>query len=329
MRVGPPKQNPLAFISHGSADKERIARPLDVLLRDRGIRVWLDERDLLPGYNLVDSIFDHGIAQSDAFVAILSCNSINSAWVHEELTNAIVQRIQGNVKIVIPVVLDGVAPPEFLTHIVWERVANVDNLMPHADRIAAAIIGHIPAPTAPMPEYAGIAVHGLHGLSPNDERIFAAACRQVIGRDPYHPVVDFSQLFAYGEAIDLNQRQVAESLAALEQYGYFRDVVRGLGEPYPAGGYISDYGLEQYLVNSMPRGYRTAKRHVLSAIINDRLYSSMAISASRSLAPAIVEHILHNLEAGGYVIASHHMQGIDVNPNATLPRLLRELEGEA
>lgn len=81
---------PLAFISHSSADKDRIARALDALLRERGIRVWLDERDLLPGYNLVDAIFDHGIARSDAFVVVLSANSMKSGWVHEELTNAVV-----------------------------------------------------------------------------------------------------------------------------------------------------------------------------------------------------------------------------------------------
>ena len=79
-----PLVQPLAFISHASPDKERYVRALDEALRARGIRVWLDERDILPGDNIVDRIFDQGLGQSDIVVVVLSENTRNRPWVHEE-----------------------------------------------------------------------------------------------------------------------------------------------------------------------------------------------------------------------------------------------------
>lgn len=320
-------QQPLAFISHSSADKDRIARPLDHLLRERGIRVWLDERDLLPGRNLVDEIFSQGISKSDAFVAILTSNSIDSKWVHEELTNAFVRKIEGVVKIIIPVIMDGITPPDFLKHTVWERI-NDENLQLHADRIAAAIIGLQPAPIAAKPAYAGIPVYRLAGLSADDERLFAAACRRILDESLYYPVVDFPQLFEYGKSVGMSEEQVEESLAALEHRGYFTNVIHSLGQRYAAGGRISQWGLGEYLCHYMPEEYRKAKLDVISDIVNGNGHSSQMMAHSLKIHEPIVEHILTDLEHGNHVIASHHNEGMSVRANPTLRRVLRELENE-
>jgi RNA binding exosome subunit len=37
------------FVSHASEDKEEVARPLATLLRDQGVKVWLDEQELHVG----------------------------------------------------------------------------------------------------------------------------------------------------------------------------------------------------------------------------------------------------------------------------------------
>jgi len=83
---------PKVFLSHSSADKPRIVNRLDKLLRERGIDVWLDERELLPEKNLVEEIFTHGISKSDVFLVVLSANSIERPWVIEELSVAVVQK---------------------------------------------------------------------------------------------------------------------------------------------------------------------------------------------------------------------------------------------
>ncbi len=126
---------PRVFLSHSSADKPRIVSKLDEMLRARGIPVWLDERDLLPGQNLVDEIFTSGISGSGVFLVVLSKNSINSKWVKEELSVATVQRINGVVKMIIPVVIDGVSVPDVLAATVWEVIPNIDDLDKHVDRI--------------------------------------------------------------------------------------------------------------------------------------------------------------------------------------------------
>lgn len=324
-----PQTQPLAFISHSSADKERIARPIDGMLRERGIRTWLDERDLLPGKNLVDEIFEHGISQSDAFIAVLSANSIDSKWVHEELTNAVVQRINGAVKIVIPVIVDGIKPPSFLDHLVWEVINDVGNLPVHADRIAASIVGRQAPPVAPAPAYAGIPVHRMSSLTPDDERIFAEACGQILRKPRYSPTVSVQELVEYGKGIGMSEDLVAECVAALEQSHYFSEVIQGCGEPMPAAARISHFGFEQFLEHYMPTEYRAAKRAVIGDIVNQGGHTSSLMAHVLGIHETIVEHILTDLEYGGHVIAAHHNEGISVHANPTLRRVLQNLENDS
>jgi hypothetical protein len=322
-KPGPPK----AFISHTSADKERIVRQLDGLLRERGFQTWLDERDLLPGKQLLEEIFTRGIGKSDVFIVVLSENSIDRPWVREELANAFLRYIEGSIDYVIPIVLDGVAPPDFLKNTIWETVNDLSRLPMHADRIAATVFGQRPAPTAPLPEYAGVPVHRLPSLTSVDEQIFVAACQQILERNFYHPGVSFNELFQFGNSNGMSEEQVAESLAALEQHHYFEEVTHGLGEPYPYAGRISHYGMELYLTSYRAEAYRSDKTAILSLIVNQDARSSRGIAMTLKCNEAIVEHVLVGLEYSGHVIASHHSEGMSVHPNPTIGGVLRDLEG--
>lgn len=323
-----PQRQPLAFISHSSADKERIARPLDELLRARGFRTWLDERDLLPGRNLVDEIFSQGIAKSDIFIAVLTANSIDSKWVHEELTNAVVQRIDGIVKMIIPVIVDDVTPPDYLKQTVWERVTDPTKLPMNADRIAASVFGQRPAPSAPPPAYAGMPVHRLPGLTHVDVQIFAAAGEQIF--DPErafdHSSVNFRQLLQFGMGIGMTEAQVAESLQVLEQRGFFDKVIHGFGEPHPSAGRMSHTGMEMYLQYYRPEVYRAAKLAVLSQIVNHNARSSAAIVLASGVHAAIVKHVLHDLHYVGHINARDHSEGISFFAKPSVVRVFRELE---
>jgi len=59
------------FISHASEDKEQVALPLSLALRQRGVRVWLDKFELRIGDSLRQKI-DEGLANSRFGVVILS-----------------------------------------------------------------------------------------------------------------------------------------------------------------------------------------------------------------------------------------------------------------
>jgi tetratricopeptide (TPR) repeat protein len=78
------------FLSHSSKDKPFVRELADALERDGQIKVWLDERDICPGQNIVTRIKE-GL-KADFVVLILSPDSVESSWVEEEWTDAFWQQ---------------------------------------------------------------------------------------------------------------------------------------------------------------------------------------------------------------------------------------------
>jgi len=72
------------FISHGSEDKEQVARPLATLLMNAGLRVWIDENELRLGDSLRRKI-DQGLAGSRYGVVVLSGAFFAKEWPQREL----------------------------------------------------------------------------------------------------------------------------------------------------------------------------------------------------------------------------------------------------
>ncbi|HET9642562.1 MAG TPA: TAXI family TRAP transporter solute-binding subunit [Burkholderiaceae bacterium] len=89
------------FISHASEDKDEVVRPLFERLCRRGLKVWLDERELRVGDSLRRRI-DHGLACSRYGVVILSPNFFPKEWPWKEL-NGLVAREDGSGTIILPV----------------------------------------------------------------------------------------------------------------------------------------------------------------------------------------------------------------------------------
>lgn len=323
--------NPQAFLSHSSADKESIVRPLDELLRERGIVVWLDERDMLAGSNIVDEIFTRGISPSDVVVVILTPNSISNRWVHEELSVAVVRKISGSVKAIIPVIqiIKDEQVPDALAATRWIRLQNSSSLelARCADEIKASIFGRMPAPVAPPPPYAGAPLHGLPLLTPDDERVLVLACRQMLERDKYYPHVMTEELITSAEALGLIRSHVLESVGVLEQHGYITEVQYYLGAgDTPNDFSVSTYGMEVYLTAYDAERYRDAKRRVVSEIENRDKHDLGEIVASTGIKEALVTTIFKQLEAGGYGEVSEYLGGVTIfSPNATLHRLLESL----
>lgn len=75
------------FISYSHKDKP-FARRLHDQLQARGIRCWLDEKQLLPGDDMHDMI-DRGIRHWDKVLLCCSETSLNSWWVDKEMDRAI------------------------------------------------------------------------------------------------------------------------------------------------------------------------------------------------------------------------------------------------
>ena len=104
------KHERVAFISHSTKDKPFV-RKLAADLVSAGVRVWLDEQQILVGDSIPDKIAQ-GLAESDFFLIVVSKNSVESPWVKKELNNALVQEIERRKVTVFPIKLDEAKMPD-------------------------------------------------------------------------------------------------------------------------------------------------------------------------------------------------------------------------
>jgi uncharacterized protein YjbI with pentapeptide repeats len=111
--IGSPVEFYSIFLSHSSLDKE-FARKLYADLRSLGVNCWLDEREILPGDNILESV-DSAIKVWDKFVLVCSRNSLTARtgwWVEQELERAFakereLRRSNGVTEsVLIPITLD-------------------------------------------------------------------------------------------------------------------------------------------------------------------------------------------------------------------------------
>lgn len=112
--IGGANMSGRVFISHSSADKP-IARQIASELRNKGIDVWIDEKDIVAGSSIGDAVAE-GIEQSDYFLILISGKSVQSRWVHEEASMAFQKAMEVKFPI-IPIRLDGTAVPRIIKHL--------------------------------------------------------------------------------------------------------------------------------------------------------------------------------------------------------------------
>jgi hypothetical protein len=134
-----PARSPSVFLSYSSLDKERFAQGLAARLRARGIDVWFDDWEILPGDSLVDRIFEHGLASADVVIVVLSRNSVASPWVREELHAGLHRRIAKEVTL-IPVVIDDCEIPTSLHDTKWLRIGDLTNYERELGELVGAIL---------------------------------------------------------------------------------------------------------------------------------------------------------------------------------------------
>ncbi len=101
------------FLSHNSKDKPFV-RKLANDLRRKGHYAWIDEAEIKVGDSLIEKI-EEGIEQTDFLGVIISSNSVDSEWVKREVRIALTQEISGKKVKVLPILLEEVEIPIFLT----------------------------------------------------------------------------------------------------------------------------------------------------------------------------------------------------------------------
>jgi len=103
---------PLVFISYSSRDKH-LADQLSHDLAKHGFKVWYDRIDVLPGDNILDTIYD-ALRLSDVYIIILTKHSVNSKWVKEELDFAKVRQLKSDDITIVPLLFEDCEIPPHL-----------------------------------------------------------------------------------------------------------------------------------------------------------------------------------------------------------------------
>lgn len=103
------------FLSHNSKDKPWVIRLKNELLQ-RGLTVWLDHDEIRPGDLFVEAL-ERGIRESKSVVLVVSPEAMQSGWVREEYSRALVlaQSTDDPLQL-IPVVLRDAELPGFLAN---------------------------------------------------------------------------------------------------------------------------------------------------------------------------------------------------------------------
>src|SRR5215203_5800753 len=168
------QEAPRAFVSHSSADKQRFVLGFARRLRENGIDAWVDRWEMLPGDSLGEKVYEEGLGQADAVVAVISENSLASPWVKDELNTAKVRQIARRCKLV-PVIIGDVDEeriPVILGNTIWERIVNLDDYDAELGRVVDAIYGHTDRPRlGQRPAYLTSPIEVLSGLTRVDSII--------------------------------------------------------------------------------------------------------------------------------------------------------------
>jgi hypothetical protein len=130
---------PSVFISYAHEDRE-LAQAIATGLDQRGLKVWVDENELLPGDSIIEQI-STAVAGVDFFCALVSTASRESNWCRKELSLAVTQGLGREGATVIPIRVGDVEMPESLVDLLYVPI-EPDDPAQAIERIAVGVQGH-------------------------------------------------------------------------------------------------------------------------------------------------------------------------------------------
>jgi hypothetical protein len=156
------------FLSHTHADKSFVRR-LASDLRERGVKVWLDEWELGVGDSLTQRI-QASILEAGYLALVLSPRSVTSAWVNRELSAALTEELHRKGVFILPILIEDCDIPLFIQDKMY-----ADFRYQYSDGLDAILRTVLPGEGTPPklifdthendPTYATWAVHCSDGAS--------------------------------------------------------------------------------------------------------------------------------------------------------------------
>ena len=309
---------PKAFISHASEDKPRFVESFATLLREFGVDAWLDKWEMQPGDSLVDRIFEEGIKSTDAFVVVLSQNSVDKPWVREELNAGVVKRISGKCK-VIPVVIDECDVPECLKSTLWEKITSLDDIRSQTQRIANAIHGvNEKPPVGATPRVSTTALDVFTELTRQDQLLLAAACESTL--DTGWPMVTSTHI--HQPLIDqgLSPEEIHESLQVLDGRHY-------ISVQWAMGGGWSHFDIPtstfETFIKATQSDYPLMVNEICIQILNHNRRTNLELQQATGYLARIVNHVMDMLESQKLVTVVRAMGG-GIHVASVSPELSRQ-----
>jgi hypothetical protein len=210
---------PRAFLSHSWQDNDQV-RPLAEQLQASGVAVWFDEWEMQPGDSLVQKI-DEGLSDCDFFLVAISAASVSSKWVREELSSAVVRRLEERTR-VIAIRLDETPLPTVINHLYWVRLNPLDNAVTQLLK-AMFNISDKPA-IGPAPDFIHRGVvrrnSALSGLSPEASAVLRTLVQRVHADE--HPFDTYVRTGDLDEQLLLDETELADALDELQERALIR-----------------------------------------------------------------------------------------------------------
>lgn len=121
------------FISYSSKDKVFVHK-LANDLKQRGLNIWLDSWEMLPGDRLRDRI-NEAINKSNFILVVLTPNSINSSWVQVELDSAMIRELEKKQVVVIPILFGDIKSSDMPSDLKGKLYLNFNSSSDYDDNI--------------------------------------------------------------------------------------------------------------------------------------------------------------------------------------------------
>jgi TIR domain len=217
---------PRAFLSHSWSDNARV-RPLAVALRAHGVDVWFDQWEMGPGDSLVQKI-NEGLEQCAVFLVALSAASVASNWVREELSAAVVRRIEDHARL-IPVRLDDTPVPAVIRHLSYVPLDPLDDAVATLLKTIYGVNDKPPIGAAPefIQQRLERRAVTISGLSPDESALLRILVNQAQQHE--HPFDQYVDTTGCGKQLQLDQTEFNDALDLLQERGAIKPLREHLG----------------------------------------------------------------------------------------------------
>jgi hypothetical protein len=324
------QEAPRAFVSHASADKQRFVLGFARRLRENGVDAWVDRWEMLFGDSLGEKVYEEGLGQADAVVAVISENSLASPWVKDDLNTAKVRQITRRCKL-IPVIIDDVDEegiPVILGNTIWVRIVNLDDYDAELRRVVDSIYGHTARPQlGRRPAYLTSPIEALPGLTRVDSILLKICGDLAMEKGDSSFILRPDAVIAKAEDLGIGEDQAADSLEILEDEGMaILSRVHGRDGRGIVTARLSDFGFDEYLNAHFDR-FAALERNVGFKLLNssERQQDADQVAGSLEAPVAAVRHIVRRFQERNFIYATRIGEG-NVIVTEARPRLRRWLE---